>query len=168
MSVYMYEQDQPRADRLSQYVTLNRELLSAVADLDSVGQMLRPEAIATVEEQLQHRALTGRARSPEELYEILLRLGDLSEREITERCAPGALEMLAALERDGRAVRRMFPTDPAGLPARRQSSLHQARTRSVPERLSADMCSTGVRSRSRRSAIVTAFTATSWKHPSAR
>lgn len=108
IQVYMYEWDEPKTDRMSRYLEVNRELLSEIVDLDSRREMLRPEAIETVERQLQHAADGYKARSPEELLEILLRVGDLSEEELKERIVGGDLSMLHELEKNGRAMRMTF------------------------------------------------------------
>jgi ATP-dependent Lhr-like helicase len=108
IAVYMYEWDQPRADTLNRYLSVNRELLSEIVDLESIPPLLRPEAITIVEDQLQHVADDTRARSPEELMEILLRVGDLSEAEVLARCEGDGMAMLEALARDGRALRIMM------------------------------------------------------------
>jgi ATP-dependent helicase Lhr and Lhr-like helicase len=105
MAVYMYEYDQTRPDRLSQYVSVNRELLAEVVDLDTISSLIRPEAVETVELQLQHAADGTKARTPEELMEILLRVGDLSEEEIASRCADDAASMIRTLEETRRASR---------------------------------------------------------------
>ncbi|HTO95015.1 MAG TPA: DEAD/DEAH box helicase [Bacteroidota bacterium] len=109
IAVYMYEYDQPREDRLSQYLAVNREILGELIDLDSVSTIVRPEALAAVEARLQHSAAGTRARTAEELMEILLRIGDLSDGEIAERCEGDSHAMLDALERDGRVMRVEFP-----------------------------------------------------------
>jgi ATP-dependent Lhr-like helicase len=105
IAVYMYEWDQPRADRLSQYLAINRELLAEVVDLESVSSLIRPEAIQTVERRLQHMEETRRARTPEELMELLIRIGDLSADEILHRCAGDGQAMVDVLEVDQRVVR---------------------------------------------------------------
>jgi ATP-dependent Lhr-like helicase len=105
MAVYMYESDQTRPDRLSQYVAVNRELLAEVVDTDTLASLIRPEAVEHVERQLQHSEPGTRARTPEELMEILLRLGDLTEDEISDRCATDAPTMLQTLEESNRASR---------------------------------------------------------------
>ncbi|MBI5471209.1 MAG: hypothetical protein HY961_02575, partial [Ignavibacteriae bacterium] len=110
IQVYMYEWDEPKSDKLSRYMEVNRELLSEVVDLGSMQEMIRPEAIEHVERQLQHTAEHYKARSPEELLEILLRVGDLSEEEIKERIVDADLSMLEELERNGRARRQHFPS----------------------------------------------------------
>jgi ATP-dependent helicase Lhr and Lhr-like helicase len=112
IAVYMYEWDQPRADTLSRYLAVNRELLSEIVDIDTVAGLLRPEAIDAVEQQLQHTTQGTRVRSPEELMELLLRLGDLSQEEIVERCAGDAHDMIHVLEHDGRALLVEFPEGP--------------------------------------------------------
>jgi ATP-dependent helicase Lhr and Lhr-like helicase len=103
MAVYMYEYDQARPDRLSQYVSVNRELLAEVVDLDTISSLIRPEAVETVERQLQHAADGTKARTSEELMEILLRVGDLTEEEIASRCADDASTMIEALVDSRRA-----------------------------------------------------------------
>ncbi|MEK7250370.1 MAG: hypothetical protein AAB209_08120, partial [Bacteroidota bacterium] len=65
-----------------------------------------------VEQQLQRTADAYKARSPEELLEILLRVGDLSEEEIRERVVDGDLALLHELEKNGRAIRMNFPSEP--------------------------------------------------------
>jgi ATP-dependent Lhr-like helicase len=104
IAVYMYEWDQPRSDRLSQYVSINREVLSGILDVDTLQSLARPEAITAVESRLQHTADGERARSPEELLEVLLRVGDLTEAEIASRCEGDPAAMLEQLAHNGRAV----------------------------------------------------------------
>jgi len=108
IAAYMYEADQTREDKQSQYLSLNREILGEIIELDSASGLIRPEAIEAVERQIQHSADGTRARSPEELMEILLRLGDLREAEILARSEGDGLAMLQVLEADGRAVRIEF------------------------------------------------------------
>ena len=104
IAAYMYESDQPREDRQSQYLAVNRELLSEVVDLDTVASLVRPEAITAVEADLQHTRPGYRARTPEELMELLIRVGDLSEEEVRMRVEGESAQMLAELGRNGRAV----------------------------------------------------------------
>ncbi len=111
IAVYMYEWDQPREDRQSQYLAINRELLSEVVDTESMASLLRPEAMNTVETQLQRKADGYKARSPEELLEVLLRIGDLRADEIEERCVEDGARFIAELASNGRAVRRQFGSE---------------------------------------------------------
>ncbi len=109
IQVYMYEWDEPKSDKMSRYLEVNRELLSEIVDLDSMSELLRPEAISLVEQQLQHSAEGYKARSPEELFEILLRVGDLSDAEIAARSATGDLTLINTLRQDGRAILMPLP-----------------------------------------------------------
>jgi ATP-dependent Lhr-like helicase len=104
IAVYMYEWDQPREDRQSQYLSINRELLSEVVETESISSLLRPEAISTVELQLQRKAEGYKARSPEELLEFLLHIGDLTDEEVEERCIGEGAGFLETLASNGRAV----------------------------------------------------------------
>ncbi len=104
IAAYMYEWDQPRQDQQTQYLSINRELLSEVMDTESMASLLRQEALESVEKQLQRTANGYKARSPEELLEILLRVGDLSDAEVDERCEGDGRSMVGELATDGRAV----------------------------------------------------------------
>ena len=110
IAVYMYEWDQPRADRLSQYVAINREILAEIVDLDTLASLIRPDALIEVENELQHSLPGYRTRSPEELMELLIRLGDLTEEEILARCEGDARQLLRILAADGRAREIDFPS----------------------------------------------------------
>jgi ATP-dependent helicase Lhr and Lhr-like helicase len=104
IAVYMYEWDQPRADTSGQFMGLNRELLNELVDQSAAANTLRSDAVAEVESRLQHTADGTRARSPEELMEILLQLGDLSAEEIRMRCQGDATSFIERLASDGRAA----------------------------------------------------------------
>jgi ATP-dependent Lhr-like helicase len=133
IAVYMYEWDQPKADRLSRYLAVNRELLSEVIDVEAMPGLLRPEAIQDVELQLQHAAEGYRARSPEEFMEILLRLGDLTREEIAARFAGDPNDLITTLEQTGQVVRVDFPDGPrwiAGEEKEIYRDLHLARNAS--------------------------------------
>jgi ATP-dependent helicase Lhr and Lhr-like helicase len=105
IAVYMYEWDQPRSDRLTQFVSINREVLSGILNIDTIRSLVRPEAVTAVESRLQHTAEGTQARSPEELLEILLRVGDLTDSELSDRCAGLAPHIVEDLARNGRAIR---------------------------------------------------------------
>ncbi len=126
IAVYMYEWDQPRADRQSQYLAINREVLSEILDLESTKSLLRPEAIDRVESQLRHRAEGYKARSPEELFEILLRVGDLTDGEVRQCSAGGNLDFIHRLAAEGRVVTIPFPDGPRWVTAE-ESAMYQGR-----------------------------------------
>ncbi len=83
IAVYMYEADRPK--KSGSMVPVNTDLLREVVDLDTVSSVLSPDALAKIEEQLQFTAATRRARSAAELFDIVLRLGELTRGELEER-----------------------------------------------------------------------------------
>lgn len=86
--VYMYQWDEPKSinkESAEWRLQLNRELLSEVVQIDAATSVVRAEAIATVEEQLQFTSATRKARSASELMEVFLRLGELTEEEMRAR-----------------------------------------------------------------------------------
>jgi len=84
-AVYMYQGDDPKDSVKQQFASLNRELISKVVNIEELKTVVRTDAVEKVEEQLQFTAPTRRARTPEELMEILLRLGELTESELLSR-----------------------------------------------------------------------------------
>ncbi len=84
-AVYMYQGDDPKDSTKQQFASLNRELISRVVNIEELKTVVRTDAVEKVEEQLQFTAPTRRARTVEELMEILLRLGELTEAESVNR-----------------------------------------------------------------------------------
>jgi ATP-dependent Lhr-like helicase len=83
--VYMYEWDDPKRAPKELQSQLNRELLSEVVPIDTPKPILRTDAVSAVEEQLQFITRTRRARSTSEVMEMFLRLGELTENELSAR-----------------------------------------------------------------------------------
>ncbi|MHB1296657.1 MAG: DEAD/DEAH box helicase [Anaerolineae bacterium] len=102
--VGMYEDDLPKAERQMQALTLNRELLAQLMEEGALPDLLRPEAIAAVEAELQHAAEGHQARSVEELAVIMQELGDLTADQVAERCAAEGRAWLLHLAAQGRVV----------------------------------------------------------------
>ncbi|MDE3058029.1 MAG: DEAD/DEAH box helicase [Bacteroidota bacterium] len=86
-AVYMYEWDKPKHSAQETQRALNRELLSEIVDFATVKPMLRSDAVIKVTEHLQCTAPTRVARTPEELLEMLIRIGELTREEIAGRSA---------------------------------------------------------------------------------
>jgi ATP-dependent Lhr-like helicase len=116
---YMYEWDQPKAERQMQALVVGREMLGQLLDEASLPDLLRPEAVRDVDARLQHLADGSRARTPDELTIVFLALGDLSAEEAAERCIAGkgredgstglAGEWVEQLVADGRLLPVEFP-----------------------------------------------------------
>ena len=104
---YMYEGDAPVAERRAQALTLDRDLLRELLGREELRELIDPEAIAQVHAELQGTALSRRARTPDELHDLLRRIGDLSLREITARVASGidAADWCTQLVAERRAAR---------------------------------------------------------------
>ncbi|MFN2521247.1 MAG: DEAD/DEAH box helicase [Candidatus Limnocylindria bacterium] len=107
---FMYEGDQPLAERRAQALTIDpaqlRELLGEV----ELRDLLDENVIADFEQWLQHLIPERAARHADGLHELLLRIGDLSRDEVAHRVAGGAgsdggAAWLAELERDRRIAR---------------------------------------------------------------
>jgi ATP-dependent Lhr-like helicase len=89
----MYEDDTPLAERRAQALALDRDLLKELLGQEELRDLIDRDAVEEVEEQLR-----GRASSPDQLHDLLLRRGDLVAGEFDE-------ELAAALEAERRAVR---------------------------------------------------------------
>ncbi len=100
---YVYEHDAPRGEKQLAALSLNRSLLADLLRDGSLAELLKPAAVAEVTARLARTAPSGRARSAEELAQILYDLGDLSDSEIATRSAGEWTQDLAAA---GRLVSR--------------------------------------------------------------
>jgi len=113
VATYMYEGDTPNAERRAAALALDRDLLRELLGQEELRELIDPEALADVEDSLQHRVEQARAVDRDQLQVILRRLGDLTEEEIAERVAEGysAKSMLGKLESERRAVRVMIAAE---------------------------------------------------------
>jgi ATP-dependent Lhr-like helicase len=93
VATYMYEDDTPLAERRAQALSLDRDLLKELLGQEELRDLIDRDAVDEVEEQLR-----GRAGSPDQLHDLLLRRGELADGEFDE-------ELAAALESERRAVR---------------------------------------------------------------
>ena len=124
VATYMYEGDTPNAERRAAALSLDRDLLRELLGQEELRDLISPQALAQVEDDLQHRSDRTRAGTRDVLADVLRRLGDLSPAEAAERVLDGcdAAAMLAALQEERRAVRlriggeeRWVAADDAGL-----------------------------------------------------
>jgi ATP-dependent helicase Lhr and Lhr-like helicase len=112
VATYMYEGDTPNAERRAAALALDRDLLRELLGQEELRELIDPDALVEVEEQLQHRTEAGRAQDRDALQQILRNVGDLSAAECAERVAEGysAASMLEKLV----AERRVAPVRVAG------------------------------------------------------
>ena len=121
---YLYEQDAPLAERKAQALTLDRNLLRDLLGQAELRELIDREVLEEVEAELAGLTDDWRARSPDELEDLLRRIGDLSESEIRERTTedPDSDSWIRSLESQMRAVpinvageRRFIAVTDAGL-----------------------------------------------------
>jgi ATP-dependent helicase Lhr and Lhr-like helicase len=124
VATYMYEGDTPNAERRAAALALDRDLLRELLGQEELRELIDPEALEDVEDQLQHRTEAGWAGDRDALQQVLRNLGDLTEEECAERVAEGysAASMLEKLiaERRVAAIRiggeeRYIAAEDAGL-----------------------------------------------------
>jgi ATP-dependent Lhr-like helicase len=100
---YMYEYDAPRGERNLAALSVDRSLLAELLQDGTLAELLKPAAVQEIVERVSRTASDARARSAEELAQLLYEIGDLSEDEIAARCAgaewPQWIEGLAAAGR---------------------------------------------------------------------
>jgi ATP-dependent Lhr-like helicase len=88
-STFLYEGDAPLAERRAAALSLDRGLLRELLGDDDLQDLLDPATLEAVEAELQGTDPAHRARTADQLGDLLRRVGDLSEREIGARVAEG-------------------------------------------------------------------------------
>ncbi|MDX2379493.1 MAG: DEAD/DEAH box helicase, partial [Acidimicrobiia bacterium] len=105
IAAYMYEGDAPIAERRAAALALDRDLLRDLLGAEELRELLDPDVLADVELELQCVADGRRARSADELHDVLRKVGDLSAAEIDLRCTSGAIgDWLAGLVAEKRVI----------------------------------------------------------------
>jgi len=110
--LYMYEWDAPKAERSLQAFQLDRAALAALFRDPSFAGLLRPDAVEEVTGAVARTHAGSRARSRDELAQLLEELGDLTADEIVDRCdvdASESLGWLRELESSGRVRELALP-----------------------------------------------------------
>jgi ATP-dependent Lhr-like helicase len=118
---YIYDGDAPLAERRAQALSIDQAQLRELLGEAELRELLDADAVAEIEEQLQQRGETQRARTADGVHDLLLRLGDLTLQEIQDRASVDAGEVTDALARARRAVKvgiageqRLVPVEYAG------------------------------------------------------
>ncbi|HSH45762.1 MAG TPA: hypothetical protein VK966_07895, partial [Longimicrobiales bacterium] len=105
VAAYLYEGDSPAAERRAQALSLDMKLLRELLGEAELRELLDADIMAEVEDQLQHRAESRRARHPDALHDLLRQVGDLTEAELRERSAEDPSPWLTELAQARRAAR---------------------------------------------------------------
>lgn len=104
IAAYLYEQDAPLAERRAQALPLDRNLLRELLGQAELRELIDPEALTEIEAGLQHLTPEKKAAGPDELHDLLRRLGDLSAAEMAARSCHDPDPWLQCLERERRAT----------------------------------------------------------------
>ena len=104
IAAYMYEGDAPLAERRAAALSLDRDLLRDLLGAEELRELLDPGVLADVELELQCVAEGRRARSADELHDVLRKVGDLTVAEIDLRGEGSSGEWIVDLARARRAI----------------------------------------------------------------
>ena len=111
---FVYDGDAPLAERRAQALTIDQDQLRELLGEADLRELLDPAAIAEVEETAQCLTESYRARTPDAIHDLCLRLGDLSRAEIALRVAdPSLLESIDRLVRARRLLELRIPPNSA-------------------------------------------------------
>ncbi len=102
---YLYEQDAPLAERKAQALTLDRNLLRELLGQAELRELIDAEVLDDVEAELAGLADGWKARSADELEDLLRRIGELSRAEIDARTTEDPRAWIDKLENERRCVR---------------------------------------------------------------
>ncbi|HWF36002.1 MAG TPA: DEAD/DEAH box helicase [Solirubrobacteraceae bacterium] len=107
VATYMYEGDTPNAERRAAALSLDRDLLRELLGQEELRDLIDPDALAQVEDDLQHRSDRARAANRDGMHDVLRRVGDLSPAEAVERVLAGTdgARMLEELSSERRAIK---------------------------------------------------------------
>ena len=122
---FVYDGDAPLAERRAQALTIDQDQLRELLGEADLRELLDPAAIAEVEETAQCLTESYRARTPDAIHDLCLRLGDLSRAEIALRVAdPSLLDSIDRLVRARRLIE--IRIGPAAENARRLIAVEDA------------------------------------------
>jgi ATP-dependent Lhr-like helicase len=108
VGMFLYEGDAPLAERRSAALSLDASLLAELLGSESLRELLDPDVVGEVEQQLQRLDPSRHARDAESAADLLHYLGDLTTQEAADRGI--AAEWLEEL----RAQRRVLQVRIAG------------------------------------------------------
>ena len=89
VATYMYEGDQPNAERRAAALALDRELLRELLGQEELRQLIDAGALEQVEADLQRLSERTRAESVDALHDVLRRVGELTTEEAAMRVVAG-------------------------------------------------------------------------------
>jgi len=85
LAQYMYEGDAPLAERRAAALSLDRELLRDLLGAEELRELLDPDVLAELEAELQRTAESWRAKTIDQVEDLVRWLGPLSVEQVAER-----------------------------------------------------------------------------------
>jgi ATP-dependent Lhr-like helicase len=101
---YIYDGDAPLAERRAQALSVDQRQLRELLGDAELRDLLDPDALHQIEQQLQHLDDKYKIKTADGLHDLLLRIGDLSAREIEARSAMADSAAQAAMLEQARRV----------------------------------------------------------------
>ncbi|MGI8679809.1 MAG: ATP-dependent helicase [Jatrophihabitans sp.] len=103
VGMFLYDGDAPLAERRAQALSLDSALLAELLGATDLRELLDPDAIAQVEQEITRLAENRHARGPDSVHDLLRAIGDLRTDEAIARGATP--QGLATLEDQRRVIR---------------------------------------------------------------
>ncbi len=103
VAIYMYEGDAPLAERRAAALALDRDLLRELLGEEELRDLLDPAAFDELELELQGLAEGRRARNSDDVHDLLVSVGDLTEEEIAARTEHDPAAWIEQVLAEGRA-----------------------------------------------------------------
>lgn len=110
---FMYQSDAPLAERRASVLSLDSELLRNLLGQVDPGELLDPQVIRQVEEELQRLAAGREAKGEEGLFDLLRELGPMTVEDLVQRHT-GSSEEIETYVENLLAAKRIFPAMIAG------------------------------------------------------
>ena len=85
---FLYDGDAPLAERRAQALAIDQSQLRELLGEPELRELLDQDSLSQTELELQHLDENRKAKSLDGVHDLLLRLGDLSPTELTERITP--------------------------------------------------------------------------------
>ena len=104
IAAYMYEGDAPLAERRAAALALDRDLLDDLLGSEELRELLDGDVLIDVELELQHVAESRRARTADEVHDVLRRVGDLTLTDLALRVDGDAAALVELLVSERRAI----------------------------------------------------------------
>ena len=112
VSIYMYEGDAPLAERRAAALALDRDLLRELLGEEELRDLLDPAALDELELELQGLTEGRRARNADDVHDLLVSVGDMTEAEIGARTEHDPAAWIEQVLAEGRAVRVRVAGEP--------------------------------------------------------